>query len=296
MSDDLAVNEEPSGPAPEGRGSGPSFSCPPYDHVEDLCGDLLGADLIAFFAGNQFMAMGDLLDAFRRERPGLGGVFYETLPPGILVEQLQAGTLRLGSLELRLRPDVLAASPAALARLGEEGLVGPGTEYASNELAILVRAGNPKGIRALGDLAADGIVVALPHVEVEGIGRLAIAALEAAGGPELVKKITVDKAERRELRINAIHHRESPTWIESGAVDAAIAWRTEAVYHRRRGAPIEGVEIPPEHNQRGRYAIAAVNGAPHPELADDFVRFMAGPTSRSVYARHEFAPPAPQSA
>jgi molybdate transport system substrate-binding protein len=90
------------------------FAAAPFDMVEDLCGDP-GADLVVFFAGNQYMVVPDLVEGFLAAQPSAGSVFYETLPPGVIAAQLRAGGLRMGSLVLRVRPDVMASGPAALA-------------------------------------------------------------------------------------------------------------------------------------------------------------------------------------
>lgn len=143
------------------------FSAAPFDMVEDLCGDP-GAGLVVWLAGNQYMAFPDLVAGFLAEHPSVRSVFYETLPPGVLVEQLRSGGLRIGSLELRVRPDVLVLSPAALDQLHTEGLVGPARNYASNDLALLVAAGNPSGVSGWADLGRPDLRVAFPDPRTEG--------------------------------------------------------------------------------------------------------------------------------
>lgn len=130
------------------------------------------------------MALPDLVADFLNVYPDVRSVFYETLPLGMVVAQLSQGGLRMGSLELCFTPDIIAASPA-LNELHDDGLVGPPRGYASNVLALLVRAGNPTGIVAMKDLARPGLRVALPDPLTEGIGRLALQAPSAAGGDRL---------------------------------------------------------------------------------------------------------------
>jgi len=48
------------------------------------------AELILFMAGNQFMVMDELVKAFQDEY-GVERIFYETLPPGMLLKQILAG-------------------------------------------------------------------------------------------------------------------------------------------------------------------------------------------------------------
>jgi molybdate transport system substrate-binding protein len=178
------------------------FSASPFDVVTDLCGDPTTAGLRALFAGNQYMVLPDLVTDFLNVYPDVGSVFYETLPPGIVVAQLRQGGLRMGSLELRFTADIIAASPRALNELHDEGLVGPAAIYASNVLALLVRAGNPSKVVGLTDLARAGLRVALPDPATEGIGRLALQALSAAGDAQLHDEVFDAKARRGETHID----------------------------------------------------------------------------------------------
>ncbi len=65
------------------------LTVPPVDNVLDLHGDPCSADLIVFLNGNQWMVMEDILNAFRQRHPDFGNIFYETLPPGSLAEQMR---------------------------------------------------------------------------------------------------------------------------------------------------------------------------------------------------------------
>lgn len=152
----------------EAQPSPVTFEAPPFDAIADLCGDPVNAGLRVLFAGNQYMAVGDLVSGFLEDHPAVGSVFYETLPPGIVLAQLRAGGLTIGSLTLRFDPDVVTASPRALRELELEGRVGPSRTYASNMLALMVANGNPTDVRSLHDLARPGVRVALPDPATEG--------------------------------------------------------------------------------------------------------------------------------
>ena len=272
-----------------GRPEGPAdFAAPPFNAAADLCGDPVCAGLRALFADNQYMVLPGLMAAFTGAHPGAGPVFYETLPPGIVVAQLRRGGLRMGALELRFIPDIIAASPQALSGLHDEGLSGEPRWYASNTLALLVARGNPHHVTGLGDLARPGLRIALPNPETEGIGRLALRALAAAGGEELREAVAGAKQRAGETVLTAIHHRQSPAWLAAGATDAAIVWETEARYHALLGTPIEAVPIEPAANQTGHYAAAIVAGAPNPASAERFLDYLTGPAGRDSYARHGF--------
>ncbi|MHB8296000.1 MAG: molybdate ABC transporter substrate-binding protein [Acidimicrobiales bacterium] len=299
------------------------MSVPPFDHVEDLHGDPLSADLVLFMNGNQFMAMEEVVAAFSsqlappqaglRAAPAPGGVFYETLPPGVLVRQLRSGGLSMGSLVLSVRPDVIALSPDAMAGLASEGLVAGPIEYASNNLTMLVIPGlagkglvgqglgaasgalapreDPRSVNGLADLAEPGLRVAMPDPETEGVGRLIRQALVLAGGEELAEEVFGRKVAAGETMLTSIHHRESVAWLLAGAADVAPLWSTEARYHLSQGVALTEVGIVAEHNVVGRYAIAEVAGCAHPGAARAFVDFVTSPECQQVYTRYGFSGP-----
>lgn len=281
----------PADPSPAGQPEMPEFAAPPYDSVADLVGDPVGADLRALFAGNQFMVLPTLFERFTAGRTPRPVVFYETLPPGIVIRQLRSGGLRVGSLLLRFLPDVVAASPRALGQLHADGIVGAPRSYASNGLSLLVAQGNPAGIGGWEDLARDGVRVAFPDPGTEGIGRLALAALEAAGGKRLRDDVFVRGRERGLVRLTSIHHRQSVDRLREGSTDVAIVWQTEARYHVRAGRPVHEVPLPEQQNVVGEYAAATVVGAPHRALADALVDHLAGPEGRAVFGEFGFSSP-----
>jgi len=270
-----------------------TLTVPPVDVIEDLHGDPLTAELVLFLNGNQFMVMEELLTVFRTLHPTIRRIFYETLPPGVLAEQVRRGRLRIGSLELSVAPDVLTAGADQLSDLHSEGWVGTPALYASNDLSLLVAPGNPSGIHGLSDLGRSHVRVAMPNPATEGVGKLIVTALRSAGGESLVRRVMEEKVATGETRLTQIHHRESILWLEHGEVDVAPLWSTEARCHVQRGT-VEEVAIEKAHNQRGHYAVAVVERRTlHPEAALLFVQFLQTAPAQEVYARYGFAPPSP---
>ena len=55
----------------------------PDERGNDLHGleDIERAELVIFMAGNQFMAMADLMAAFREAHPGIGPIYYKPYRP-----------------------------------------------------------------------------------------------------------------------------------------------------------------------------------------------------------------------
>jgi molybdate transport system substrate-binding protein len=265
------------------------LSVPPVDEVQDLHGDPSRHDLALFMHGNQWMVMDVLLREFQALHPEIGSIYYETLPPGILMQQMRQGTLRVGELVVRVAPDVLTAGISTLAGLADEDWLEQYHDYAANTLAILVQRGNPHGIAGWSDLLLPQVRVVLPNPETEGIGRLIRDAVVETLGPDAWTELAHRKLERGAAMFTQVHHRETPLQLLAGAMDAGPVWLTEALYQRRLGMPLEAVRLPEEQNRRGRYGVAIVTRTTtHPEAADAFVSFLRGPAAQAVYADYGF--------
>ena len=267
-----------------------AFAVPPVDQALDLHGDPARAQLVVFAAGNQYMVMPALLRAYRRQHPEIRSVFYETLPPGIILDQVHSGALRVGNLLISARPDVLLTGPRGMRELRQTGNVSAWYPYASNTLAILVRAGNPLNIRSLRDLGRANVRVVMPNPKWEGVAEHIELAYNRAGGEELVRTIMIAKLRGGQTILTRIHHRETPLYIANGRADAGPVWRTEALYQQRIG-PLRMVPIPASENISTQYDAAVVRGAAHPAVAQAFVTFMRTPQARAILASYGFAPP-----
>ncbi len=269
----------------------PSLSVIGADQAMDIHGDPCGAQLVLFVGGNQWMVMPALLAAFERSHRGLRRIFYETLPPGILARQLRAGSLHIGSLIVDAAPDVFMAGKHRMNDVAGSGLVDKPVGYATNLLAIAVRAGNPKHIESLRDLGRVDVRLAMPNPAWEGIARQIELAYRKAGGEGLVQRIMVTKVRDGATLLTQIHHRQTPMWLIAGKVDAGPVWISEALYQQRIGAPIETVRIPAAQNVRASYEAAVVAHAAHPQLARDFVQFLETPEAQGIYQSYGFGAP-----
>ena len=265
------------------------LSVPPVDEVEDLHGDPAHHDLALFMHGNQWMVMDVLLQEFQALRPEVASVYYQTLPPGILVRQMTQGALSVGELLIRVSPDVLTADVSTLAQLAEEEWLEDYYEYAGNTLAILVPRSNPQGVQGWADLLRPEVRVALPDPEIEGLGRLVREAIVDTLGNDAWSQLVEGRRQEGLAVFTQIHHRETPLWLLAGEVDAGPVWLTEALYQRRLNLPLDVVRLPADQNRQGRYAVAVVGRTTtHPEAAQAFVAFLRGPAAQSIYADYGF--------
>lgn len=274
------------------------FQVDDVDNVPDLHGNPAGARLVLFIGGNQFMVLPDLVAGFERMHPELRGhIFYETLPPGILRRQMVAGgTLTLGNLTISVRPDVYHAGARVVGEMVAQKQVESSVAYATNQLEIMVRAGNPKNIRSLRDLGRDDVRLSMPNPEWEGVARQVADCIRKSGGEELLTRIMETKRKAGTAYLTHIHHRQTPMRIMKGESDAGVTWTSEVQFQESTGNPITGVKIPERENVIATYAAGVVAGAPHREAAREWVAYLTSAEAQAIYRKYGFGPPPPPSA
>jgi molybdate transport system substrate-binding protein len=263
------------------------FTVPGIDNVPDLYGDINNPQLVVFFAGNQFMCIDELLEAFKKQYPQYEKVFAETLPPGILAKQILGGSLTIGNMRIDMKPDVYTAGEGRIDQMKNDF---SRTEiYAYNRLAIMVPAGNPKNITGLKDLGRKDIRVSMPNPEWEGIAKKIEEAFVKAGGNNLKQTIMEEKVKDSTTFLTQIHHRQTPLRILYGNSDAGPVWYTEAYYQQMIHHPIELVEIPDSENIRATYVAGELRNAPHQKAAKDFMDFLVSPVAKAIYTTYGFS-------
>lgn len=128
---------------------------------------------------------------------------------------------------------------------------------------ILVRKGNPKGIRSLKDLAKPGIKVGLGDPKACAIGEISEAILRKNGLTQAVHKNVAFRAMTAPELANA---------LRLGAIDACINWDAIANYPWVRPA-VEIIAIPPEQNVITANPLAILNTTKNLQAAEKFLQF-----------------------
>jgi molybdate transport system substrate-binding protein len=145
---------------------------------------------------------------------------------------------------------------------------------ATNQLTIVVAAGNPKGITGLEDLARSDVVTVLAAPAVPA-GRYARTVLKAAG-----VEVT---ARSEEPDVKAVLTR-----VRLGDADAGIVYVTDVA---AADDDVDGVEIPAGANVVARYPAAVIADTRHAAEATDFVEWLASSEGHAVLAKSGFAGP-----
>jgi molybdate transport system substrate-binding protein len=181
-----------------------------------------------------------------------------------------------GSQELRAQiehgaaADVMASADRKhMDALASQGLVVAPSVFTCNEPVVVVRAALAPTIKTLADLPrAERIVVGVPEVP---IGAYTLKILDKAAaklGADFPKRVQA-KVASRELNVRQVLAK-----VSLGEADAGVVYRSDAITARGK---VEIVAIPPELNVVAEYPIAALEAAPHPDLARRFIDLVKSP-------------------
>jgi ABC-type molybdate transport system substrate-binding protein len=269
------------------------FTVPEVDDLADFHGDLTNPKLVLYVGGNYFFVMAPLVQAFEAAHPEYKGrIFWETIPPGLLVKQMQAGgTITSGNMTWTVKADAYFAGLAKVKDLIDQGmLTGPAVPYVTNTLAIMIPKDNPAHISGLADLGKPGVRLAMPNPEFEGIVRQIKASLAKAGGEALATAVYDTKVKDGSTILTHIHHRQTPLFLMQGIADAGVTWQSEAVFQEQAGHPVSHIDIPTAQNTEAIYAGAEVKGAVHPQAAREWLAFIHSPVSLAIFQRYGFKP------
>jgi ABC-type molybdate transport system substrate-binding protein len=267
------------------------FTVPDADNLADFHGSPDHPALVLYVGGNYFFAMALLVKAFEARYPQYQGrLYWETIPPGLLVDQMKAGgTVTVGNMTWTVKPDVYLAGLSSVQKQIDAGLLqAPAVPYVTNDMTIMIAKGNPKHITGLSDLARPDVTLAMPNPEFEGISRQIKASLEKAGGEQLETTIYETKVKQGTTELTHIHHRQTPLWIMQGRVDAGVTWQSEAIFQEQAGHSIGHVAIPDSQNTTAIYAAAIVKNTAHAEAARRWLDFIRSGQSLAIFERFGF--------
>jgi sulfate transport system substrate-binding protein len=204
-----------------------------------------------------------------------------------------------------LEADVLATNLQSLVTpLVEAGLVAPGwaarlpngASPASSVIAVITRAGNPKGIRTWEDISAPGVEVVAINPRTSGNARWGVL----AGYGAVLREKDAKAADAwvtalvRNTRTLASGGREATdAFVRNGVGDVLLTFENEALFvSKAAGAPVEFVI--PAHNIRTDFPVVVVDRVVDRRgtrpVAEAFARFLFGPRAQALYAEAGYRP------
>jgi len=274
-----------------------NFPVIPAERADDLHNlDIAdSADLVLFMAGNQFMAMEEIVAAFQKECPNVQKVFYETLPPGLELKQILAGGALFRNKILDVFPDIYTSvNENGMRILEQAGHINESDYhlYLHNRLTLMVPSGNPAGIQSVKDMGRSDVRISQPDPENEDIAFHIIDMYRDAGGDELVHRIMEEKRAEGTTVFTVVHHRETPLRILKQTVDVGPVWATEVIHAESSGLDFDVVEPGEGLDQRQQinYYVCKLKNAPHTENSQKFLDFITSSTAQNIYKKYGFVP------
>lgn len=189
-----------------------------------------------------------------------------------------SGTL-LSQLELARKGDIyLPGSHDYVERAAARGLVDPATrvDFAWLTPALLVRAGNPKHVRSLADLARDDVRAAIAEPRTVCVGEYAVRILDRAGITATIMP-----------RLARAHSCEAlANLLALGSVDAIVGWKVFTAWFPGR---VEEVPLRPALvTDQATIAGTVTTFAAHPAAARRVLEWLAGAEGAAIWRAHGY--------
>ncbi|MBU4208158.1 MAG: substrate-binding domain-containing protein [Proteobacteria bacterium] len=268
----------------------------PHDRADDLHNLEIAdsSDLVLFMAGNQFMAMEEIISDFQKKYPEVKRIFYETLPPGIELKQILAGGALFRNKTLDIYPDIYTSvNENGMKILERSGHINNNDYYLylHNRLTLMVPEGNPANVKSVLDMGRDDVRISQPDPENEDIAFHIMDMYRQAGGDSLVHRIMEEKRAEGTTILTIVHHRETPLRISKKTVDIGPVWNTEVIHAKSCGLAFDVVEPGEELDQRDKinYYVCKLSNAPHQENAQKFLDFITS-SAQQIYKKYGFLP------
>ncbi len=184
---------------------------------------------------------------------------------GILVAQMKAGQV----------PDAYFACDVEFMKQVKD--IFPVSETISqNELVILVKKGNPAGIRNLKDLSKEGLRVGIGHEKQCAMGWLTQRTFDEGGVRESVMKNVVVQTPTGDMLVNQ---------MRSGSLDAAVAYLSNAAgsVDQLDAIRIQGIECSVANQPFG-----IAKETPHVQLAQRLLQAIKAQASQDRFKQEGF--------
>jgi molybdate transport system substrate-binding protein len=214
------------------------------------------------------------------------GKAFEAANPGVTVKISFGGSQTLRTqIEQGAQADVFAsANTKEMDTLVTDKLVGANSAqvFLTNQLVVILPAGNPAGLATLSDLSKPGtkIILAAREVPAGNYALQVLDKLDAALGAGFKNKLLANVVSY-ETDVKQVAQK-----VQLGEADAGIVYVSDAV-----AAPdLKKITIPPENNVIARYPLAALSHSTNGGLAQAFIAFVLSTDGQAVLQKWGFLP------
>jgi sulfate/thiosulfate-binding protein len=169
----------------------------------------------------------------------------------------------------------------------------------TSTIVLLVRKGNPKGIKDWGDLAKPGVSVVTPNPKTSGGARWNYLAawawaLRQPGGNEATAKAFISKLYKNVPVLDAGARGSTTTFVERGIGDVLIAWENEALLAIKELGQGKFEIVVPSVSILAEPPVAVVDkvAGRHgtKDLAQAYLEYLYTDAGQEIAARHFYRP------
>ncbi len=192
--------------------------------------------------------------------------------------------------------DAIAEKSGALSKNWQTRLPDNSAPYTST-IVMLVRKGNPKGIRDWGDLIKPGVEVITPNPKTSGGARWNFLAAWAYGrkqGGDAAAEKYVSQLFAHVPVLDSGARAATTTFVERGIGDVLLAWENEAFLAQKELGAGKFDIITPSISILAEPPVAVVdaNAKKHgtQAVADAYLKFLYTPEGQEMIARHYYRP------
>ena len=194
--------------------------------------------------------------------------------------------------------DQIAGKGGSLPADWQKRLPSNSSPYTST-IVLLVRKGNPKGIRDWGDLARPGVSVVTPNPKTSGGARWNYLAawgwaLRQQGGNEATAKELVARIFKNVPVLDAGARGSTTTFVERGIGDVLIAWENEALLAIKELGPGRFEVVAPSTSILAEPPVTVVDrvAGKHgtSRVAQAYLEYLYTEAGQETAARHFYRP------
>ncbi len=169
----------------------------------------------------------------------------------------------------------------------------------TSTIVLLVRKGNPKGIKDWGDLAKPGVSVITPNPKTSGGARWNYLAawawaLRQPGGNEASAKAFVGKLYKNVPVLDAGARGSTTTFVERGIGDVLIAWENEALLAIKELGPGKFEVVAPSLSILAEPPVAVVDKVAGKHgtkaVAQAYLEYLYTDAGQEIAAKHFYRP------
>ncbi len=231
-----------------------------------------------------------LIAAFQQTPAGKNVTFSQSYGASGDQSRAVVNGLSADVVEFSLAPDMTRLVKASLVAANWDSGRYQGTITDSN-VVLVVRKGNPKGIKDWGDLTKPGVSVVVPNPITSGGARWDIMAAygtasnkgaDKAAGVDYLKKLFENVA------VQDTSARKALQTFTNGKGDVLVSYENDAIFAQQHGQSIDIVT--PSGTILIENPIAVTTESKHPEQAQAFLDFLYSKQGQEIFADNGYRP------